>query len=147
MNTAQIRRALSHHHLTKYFFKGVFPRDKAMKIPKNKIFSVIFNTDPSGKPGEHWVAFHITRNTVFYFDSYGLPPKGFAKILRSRPKVKYFARRLQGNGKECGHYCLFFLLNMCQGKNSFPMFGKDFNANDRIVKRYVEKHFRGIAKQ
>ena len=145
MNTTQIKKALTQHPFTKHLFKGVFPRDKIPRIPKNKVLSFIFNTDPSDKPGKHWVAFHLTRNTVFYFDSYGLPPYGFGKILRSRPKRKYFARRLQGNGQECGHYCLFFLLNICQGKKKpFQMFGKDLNVNDRIVKKYVEKHFCGF---
>ena len=55
-------------------YLGTFSRDTLPRSIKNN-FLFIVNTDPSTKPGEHWVA--ISKNsdgTGEYFDSYGLPP-------------------------------------------------------------------------
>ena len=145
MKSSQIMKALSSHPVTGKIFKGVFARNRIPTFSKNERLSFVVNTDPAHKPGKHWLAFYINRNTVYYFDSYGIPPKGFEKILSSRPNKKYFTRRLQGNGKECGHYCIFFILQMCQNERlSLNMFSTDLNANDRIVKRFIQKRFRNI---
>lgn len=31
----------------------------------------IINTDPSTKPGQHWVSIYYLGNSAFYFDSFG----------------------------------------------------------------------------
>ena len=145
MKSSQLMKALFSHPMTAKIFKGVFPRNRIPTIPDNETLSFVVNTDPAHKPGKHWVAFYINKNTVYYFDSYGLPPKGFGKILTSRSKRKYFTKRLQGNGKQCGHYCLFFLLHISHGeKLPINMFSDDLNANDRVVKQFIEERFQNI---
>ena len=55
-------------------FKGVYSSDM---IPYFKDLPVNFivNTDPSYKPGEHWVVISIDKTGHgIYFDSFGLPP-------------------------------------------------------------------------
>jgi hypothetical protein len=133
-------KALCFHHQTKSIFAGVYARNKIPKVPKQKRIAYIVNTDPANKPGKHWVAFFLTRKTIYYFDPYGIPPHGFHRILRSRKNVCYFGQRLQGMGRMCGHYCLYFILAM-QTNLSLEIFGSDLSANDRIVKRLAEKHF------
>jgi len=140
MKSSQILKALQFHPQTKSTFGGVFARNKVPTIPKGKCISFVVNTDPSSKPGEHWVAFFITPSEVYYFDPYGIPPTGFKRIINSRGKQYYFGQRLQGLGRMCGHYCLYFILCM-RSYYTFNIFGSDFNANDRIVKQFVENHF------
>ena len=140
MKSGQLRKALYHHPMTKKIFGGVFARNKIPDIPKDKTVAYIVNTDPAHKPGQHWVAFYITKKTVYYFDSYGLPPKGFRKVMNTRPRKKYFLRRLQGSGYMCGNYCLYFILSRLLRLN-FQGFGSDLDANDRFVKLFTEKNF------
>ena len=139
MLTSQLRKALRFHPHTRSVFGGVYARNRIPPVP-NKEIAYIINTDPADKPGKHWVAFYLTKYTVYYFDPYGFPPTGFHKILHARKNVLYFGQRLQGMGRTCGHYCLYFILAM-QRDRSFRIFSNDYNANDRIVKRFVERHF------
>ena len=140
MLTSQLRKALHFHPHTRNVFGGVYARNRIPRVPSKTQIAYIVNTDPADKPGKHWVAFYLTKNTVYYFDPYGIPPIGFHKILHARKNVLYFGQRLQGMGRMCGHYCLYFILAM-RTDRSFQIFGDDYNANDRIVKRFVERHF------
>jgi hypothetical protein len=142
MRTTQLRRALLRHRDTQAIFIGVFPANKLPQIPKHKTIAFIANTDPAHKPGQHWVAFFFNNEHVFFFDSYGRSPReyGFHKPMNYRKYKHFFARRIQGRGKECGFYCLYFILAMVQGK-SFNLFGDDLNANDRCVRNIVQSHF------
>ena len=70
MDTLTIKKLLKSYNC----FKGVFPCDRVpykAKLPLN----IIINTDPSNKPGTHWVCVSIDKNgRGFYFDSFGFPP-------------------------------------------------------------------------
>ena len=90
MKSSQIQKALQFHPQTKSTFGGVFARNKVPTIPKRKYISYVVNTDPSHKPGEHWVAFFFTPSEVYYFDPYGIPPARFERILNSRRKKTLF---------------------------------------------------------
>jgi len=140
MLTTELLKALRFHPHTKSVFAGVYARNKIPRIPLRKRVVYVVNTDPAHKPGTHWVVFFLTKNTVYYFDPYGTPPRGFHRILQSRKNAQYYGQRLQGMGRMCGHYCLYFILAM-QTNLSMTIFGSDLNANDRIVKRFVERHF------
>jgi len=140
MRTSQLHKALRFHPHTKSVFAGVYARNKIPRVPLQKRVAYVVNTDPAHKPGKHWVAFFLTKNTVYYFDPYGIPPHGFRRILQSRKNVQYYGKSLQGMGRKCGHYCLYFILAM-QTNLSMKIFGSDFKANDRIVKRFVENRF------
>ena len=146
MRSSQLLKALKHHRETRDVFLGVFPSDKLPTSMKEKkpAIALIANTDPSYKPGEHWCAFYITPDCAYYFDSYGLPPpKSFQRLMHCRNTYKVFGRRLQGRGKVCGHYCMYFILAMVRGGSDtmFYKFGDDLNANDRIVRQEVMKNF------
>jgi hypothetical protein len=140
MYTHQLKYALKTSPVTRDVSGGVFPRDKIPKIPKKTSIAYIFNTDPSYKNGQHWIAFYLTIDTVYYFDSYGLAPKGFKKILKSRRNCVHFPRRLQGNDEACGYYCLYFIYAM-QTHRDFSQFSSDLTSNDMYVRRYVERRF------
>ena len=70
MNTKQIWQALTCNTKTEPYFDGVFSIDMLQKI-KNKPKLIICNTDPSTKPGKHWVLFFFHNDTVDFFDSLG----------------------------------------------------------------------------
>ena len=143
MFSKQISTALERHRETSSIFGGVFARDKLPRIPRQKTIAYVVNTDPAHRPGQHWVAFYLNKDTVYFFDPYGLKPVGFRHIMSTRKNKVYFNKRLQGQGQTCGHYCLYFILAM-RTKQSFNIFGDDFNANDRNVQLFVNKNFRII---
>jgi len=143
MRTRQLQRALRFHRDTKPFFRGVFACDRLPRdIPKGKAIALIANTDPSHKPGQHWVAYFYTRTHVYFFDSYGMTPSKapFHRLMKYRKYKKYFCKRIQGEGQVCGHYCMYFILAMIYNYD-FACFGDDLNANDRYVRNFVRENF------
>jgi hypothetical protein len=143
MDTHQLSLALQRHPETRDVFGGVLAYDQLPKSQsKSAIKAYVINTDPSYRPGQHWVAIYMTSQCSFYFDSYGLAPQQppIKEFLRKRKKVVFYGRRLQGSGSMCGHYCLYFILLM-QRKQRIQPFGDHYNANDRWVQKYVLKDF------
>ena len=71
MNSLEILRALA---LIPEHTIGVYPSDmipETWQIPA----ALVFNTDNSKKPGTHWVAAYVDRDSSgYYFDSYGIRP-------------------------------------------------------------------------
>ena len=143
MRTKQLLKALQFHRETKDIFLGVYARNTLPRtIPRRKKVALIVNTDPADKPGQHWCAFYFTPTCVYFFDSYGNPPhtKSFHRLMQCRRYRKVFGRRIQGNARVCGHYCMYFILAMARNRG-FSCFGDHFNANDRIVRKIVTDHF------
>ena len=61
MNSNQLLHILQQDTFTKTVFADVLPSDRLpAKIRKPKGF--ILNTDPSNKPGTHWVAMFLVTN-------------------------------------------------------------------------------------
>ena len=113
--------AMSDPHLKKYFH-GTHPADK---LPRNPVKAVstgyIVNTDPAGKPGEHWLAIWTKGNVCEVFDSYGLPLTTY-----SDPELqKWFSQwkhvlqnqdTLQAlDSQTCGHYAIMYLKDRARG--------------------------------
>lgn len=91
---------------------------------------IIFNTDVSTGPGEHWVAIFCDLGDEFeyprmtYFDSYSQKPEKEIQTLMKRWKqrwdelkihkkpmvLSYNKTRHQYEDSECGMYCLYFHL-------------------------------------
>ena len=59
MNTAQIAHALEADPITKKTFCGVFPCDKLPQTIDKYPCGFVANTDPSSKPGTHWISIWI----------------------------------------------------------------------------------------
>lgn len=94
-------------------FGGVFPSDR---LPPHQTENVcyIFNTDPSTKPGEHWVAYYQVDGHAEFFDSFGYSAENYPPIymwLLQGPfhPVRQLSVRYQGPSMLCGPYCLYFL--------------------------------------
>ena len=58
MNTKQLWNALCLNQITNNYFDGIFSSDTLKEISEKPIL-IICNTDPSNKPGEHWVLFSL----------------------------------------------------------------------------------------
>ena len=128
-------------------FVGTFACDVLpKKFKKPALF--IANTDPSNKPGEHWVGLYInTDGSGEYFDSFGLPPLN-AKIIKflvnNCPNgFLYNPRTLQClECITCGHYCIVYVKLRSIGKtfcNFISLFTTNTFKNEKIVKEIVNK--------
>lgn len=100
-------------------FIGVFPRNQLPLVQKEP-FSFICNTDPSTKPGEHWIAMHFDRKKrCTFFDSFGLPPDYYNLkdyIEKLSVDYEFNKRQLQDfNSSLCGHFCCVFILLKSRG--------------------------------
>ena len=111
MNTVQINKKLKSINS----FAGAFPCDM-IPIILNKPVEYIINTDPSTKPGEHWVAVHLNgKGKGEYFDSFGFEPlqNKIIEFLNTTCPLgwKYSTLPLQSiNDVTCGHYCIVFTI-------------------------------------
>ena len=115
-------------------------------------FSIVFNTDPSTKGGEHWTALYVDligknkkKPCIYYFDSVGIGPsdnvlKLITKIQsQSNNKLKYEYNQTshQKENTECGIYVIHFIISMLKGI-SFNKYTKNKKSD-----KFIEK-FRGI---
>lgn len=128
-------------------FLGVFSADGYKKSRRKKSFSIIFNTDLMKNPGKHFVAIHVSRNSLDYFDSFGSPniEKNISKFIKKTKKKCFMhCEAIQDvESSFCGFYSLAFLLWMNKRrKNSscfYDMFkvGSNLQVNDEIVIKYI----------
>ena len=91
-------------------------------------FGIVFNTDVSTGPGQHWVATfcdlspELEHPRMTYFDSYAHKPEKQIQVLMRRwkkqwditgihpkpMKLSYNGTRHQYEDSECGMYCVYF---------------------------------------
>lgn len=150
MDTLDILSVMGGHNKTKKYFNGVFASDNLPKKNVQKPSCFVINTDPSSKPGTHWVAIYICGNgRAEYFDSFGLKPK-LKSILRflSRFSSGYTYNRKQLQNifsTVCGNYCCEYLLHRCQGKSKSLFLKKyksnETTANDKLTMKNFKTHF------
>lgn len=114
---------------------------------------IVFNTDVSTGPGQHWIALFVDLDPSFehpritYFDSYSHAPEKEVQRLMARWKeqwdatgihskpmeLSYNATRHQYENSECGMYCIYFHLACIVG---VPM--------DKRIPDPVMRSFRGM---
>jgi len=124
-------------------FKGVFALDKISQNCKNGSF--IINTDPSTKPGEHWVAVVIKKGIGEYFDSFGNPPyhREILNFLERNCSHNWWYNPLciqNTFSTTCGHYCILYVGLRCLGY-SYNHFVSKFTGNTESNDDLVEKVF------
>jgi len=102
-------------------FLGVFPSDM---LPRSitQPSTAIVNADTHTQSGSHWLAIRLEPrfSTLFYIDSYGLPPHIHAIetfLRRNCTVLDYNSIELQGPlSMVCGEYCCLFALYMDRGE-------------------------------
>ena len=128
-------------------FQRVFAADK-IPLPLHEFpAAFVANTDPTGEPGEHWVAcFQKARfSPLEFFDSYGQDPSRFSLDLR--PPIEKSNKQLQSHNTDvCGHYCVYFLLHRPYSPSFTStlnhMFHLAYNSHDRD--EYVYKRINNM---
>lgn len=107
------------HDVKSCNFLGVYAADLApASLPDNATHypcAYVVNTDPSTKPGQHWVAFYSSApsQTIEFFDSYGNKPSAYPHIRlpTNVPAGVYSNIAFQSKRSAvCGHYCIFYLV-------------------------------------
>ena len=96
-------------------FNGVYSRDN---LPKIKDGAYVINLDEYPNIGTHWVALHVLKNDITYFDSFGvehIPKKNKTFIENKNIKTNIF--RIQAyDSIMCGYFCIGFIDFMLAGK-------------------------------
>lgn len=135
LNSIQLSKILERDNVTSGIFKGVFARDK---LPFKIAYPtcLIFNTDKSDGPGEHWLALYYNKSgNCYFYDPYGLPPD----VYNMKRYLHKTSKRWTWNSKQqqsldsnlCGYFCVLFLL--------FKARGFDCNLNDNLIRFYFNK--------
>ncbi len=141
MKGSTLHLALSGHRLTRPLFKGVKAANRVPTEPQRQQGVYVVNTHTDREPGEHWVVLFFQRDSLYYFDSYGLPlHPNIAAHLQTRKRIFYNPTRLQGNRATCGNYCLYHVLSLVHPYHSMNTFGSNLAANDRLV-LHLTGHF------
>jgi len=93
-------------------FDGVFSIDNLPDDPH----LLVCNTDPSDKPGRHWVAIYIEDGRGEFYDSFGRRPNiDFERSYMNRHCVSWKFNDKLLQSKFCGHYCIYFCIRRCGG--------------------------------
>ena len=94
-------------------FLGVFASDELSLLPKTDTGILIFNTDSSESPGQHWISLCITKECILYFDSLHLNFQ-FSNdvsdfLVKFDKNVTMNTIPIQTNDSiNCGKHCLVF---------------------------------------
>ena len=74
----------------------------------------VINLDEYENTGTHWIALFCNKNTVIYFDSFGVEhiPKEIKKFTENK-NIKANIFRVQENGSIMGGYFVLDLLILC----------------------------------
>jgi hypothetical protein len=136
MNTDQIQKLLKNIS----GFQGVFSSDTLPVKPR----LLVCNTDPSTKPGEHWIAIYVDETgRGEYFDSFGrVPNEHFESYMNANCRNWTFNKKqLQSIVSAfCGYYCVVYVTFRASGNDMLKftrMFSNDTGFNDMIVHRLL----------
>jgi hypothetical protein len=147
MDTVQLTQALLQDRYSKQCFGGVHPSNHLPQEIAKTPLCIIVNTDPSYKPGTHWLALYIDEKCkVEFFDSYGRTVDKYPFIKKfiernNAQLIKANTHQLQGSlSSTCGQFCLYFLLWRCRGisfEKIMSSFSNSVDANDILVTAFV----------
>lgn len=151
MDTRQIDNILRYSPITSKVFRGVFSVDNIKSQQGPGIY--VCNTDPSDRPGKHWIVIGIppenSDRVVEYFDSFGFPPQQqeFVDFLNNNTTSSsswiYNTERIQHPlSTVCGHYCVLYAFNFAQNK-SMAHFIARFDTK-KVFENDIMVHERGM---
>jgi hypothetical protein len=128
----RMKRAMSSDELEQALMRNLSTVDLAKKYKQGYLrYGVVFNTDTSKGPGQHWFCLYgdmsTTPMTLEYFNSTGEPPLDEIRIWMDttrhhltkklgRPtEVVDQVRRHQTDGHSCGPYALYYIMSRLEG--------------------------------
>lgn len=144
MNTSQIDRAIRRRCKD---FHGVYASNRLPRLFQQDLpVFIVANTDPSHKPGTHWISIYIdSSRNGFYFDSFGKPPQNLFQRYLNKYCIRwtYNNRVLQSDFTYyCAHYVVYFILELCRGNYKLFDVFDSINNNDLFVHEYSCKLFK-----
>jgi hypothetical protein len=140
MNTKEIDQFVRGDRASRGIFQGVFSADTLPDKPR----LLVCNTDPSSKPGSHWIVIFIDlKGRGEYFDSFGRKPTTLFENYLNKNCTRWIfnTRQLQSIvSSYCGFYCCFYCMLRCRGfdlTRIVKIFTRDTGFNDSIVRGFV----------
>jgi hypothetical protein len=140
MNTLDIERVINDDKTCRGLFQGVFSIDTLPPDPR----LLLCNTDPSNKPGKHWIAINVdSLGRGEFFDSFGQKPsRAFENYMNRHCRTWIFnTAQLQSiSSSYCGFYCCVYCMLRCRGfdlTRFVKLFTKDTGFNDSIVWGFI----------
>ena len=125
-------------------------------ITKHKKLGIVFNTDVSSGPGEHWISLFLDLNdkTICFFDSVGdKPPKEITKLLKQlkksckdnyniKMKVIINDKQFQKDNSSCGVWSLWHIITRLNGKSCNYIYNNKSKACDNLMYKKRKEYFR-----
>ena len=106
---------------------------------------IVVNTDPSNRPGRHWICMYFNEGRCEYFDSFGLrPTRSFERYMYDNCISWTFNRnQIQSIiSRFCGHYCVWYCIMKSRDvtlNELLSAMSNDTGLNDYLVHRFVCK--------
>jgi hypothetical protein len=126
-------------------YRGIFACDE-LPIIRIRPFVIVVNTDPSSKPGRHWICMYVDVDDYGeYFDSFGLPPKlVFERYMNNTCMSWNFNRKQMQSlvSRFCGHYCIWYCMNKFRSvslNELVHVISNDTGLNDFLIHRFACK--------
>ena len=144
LSTEEINEILYKTPTTK-LFRGTFPSDVDFEHFKTP-YCCITNTDSHNGKGSHWNAWFVTKDLIYFFDSFGRRPTddtfplSYANFVKNR-KYTYNPKIVQGLFSDtCGHFCIYVLYFKCLNYEWIDIlnsFSNNLHVNDMNMKKFV----------
>ena len=146
LSTKNLNNILWNSKVTGRYFLGTFP---ACMHPKTKksIYAFITNTDVHYDSGEHWNAWYVRDDRLYFFDSFGRSPLDSAfpdfyhKLAHTYKSVTYSRVQIQATGtSSCGYFCIHFIYILALGlgiKNFIDDYFKVLYLNEYKVLDFI----------
>lgn len=144
MNTNQIDAILRRDKFTSKYYVGTFSCDM-LPSPSSlpPVFALCVNTDSSYSPlgGRHWQSIFVRKGKLYFFDSFGQPPKGRIRAFCIRFPFVYYnlVAHQQPSAITCGAFAIYHIHMQSRGR-SFRSIVHDFvkiSNDDQAVTNWI----------
>ena len=134
-------------------FLGCYSDDEISKLILKPTCFLIVNLDTSNRPGSHWVALGIFKNSIEVFDSLGFDllswptvPHGLLSFLHRvsfRKRIKVIPRIQSKRSTLCGIFCVFYIILRSRFSLStiLAYFTSSLATNDSKLIRFFRYNF------
>lgn len=146
LTTIQLDNILLNVSVTREKYIGAYPSCIFPKSRK-KMYAFISNTDEHDESGQHWCAWVVKDETIYFFDSFGREPTDetlpvyFKDIIKEFKHIQYTNTRIQGwSSKACGYFCTHFIYVICLGLDYDDFlndYTRNFIENDIVAFQFV----------
>lgn len=145
MDTQDITTAVMGDRLARRFYCGTFSLDRfKQEFSSGKNGLYIFNTDPSWKPGQHWLSVYRDSHVCEFFDSYGFSVSYYSlDEFFSSLNVSIVSphKRLQGElSTVCGDYAVLYCLLRYRGWNVSDFVNRFLSVDDAHLRDHLIRY-------